>query len=62
MTPLKNSDFSGSIVFLNIKNRKSTKGLSNDFPKHSFDYIIKFEGWSDFLDEIRIFKLDFKIV
>ena len=44
LTPLENPDFSGSIVFLNIKNRKSTKGLSNDFPKHSFDYIIKFEG------------------
>ena len=44
LTPLENPDFSSSIVFLNIKNRKSTKGLSNDFPKHSFDYIIKFEG------------------
>ena len=44
LTPLENPDFSGSIVFLNIKNRKSTKGLSNDFPKHSFDYIIKFKG------------------
>ena len=41
---LENSDFSGSIVFLNTKNIKSTQGLSSDFSKHSFDYIVKFEG------------------
>ena len=41
---LENLDFSGSIVFLNTKNSKSTQGLSSDFSKHSFDYIIKFEG------------------
>ena len=41
---LENSDFRGSIVFLNTKNIKSTQGLSSDFSKHSFDYIVKFEG------------------
>ena len=41
---LENLDFIGSIVFLNTKNSKSTQGLSSDFSKHSFDYIIKFEG------------------
>ena len=44
LTPLENLEFSGSIVFLNTKNSKSTQGLSSDFSKHSFDYIVKFEG------------------
>ena len=44
LTPLENLEFSCSIVFLNTKNRKPIKGLSNDFSKHSFDYIIKYEG------------------
>ena len=44
LTRLENLDFSGSIVFLNTKNSKSKKGLSSDFSKHSFDYIVKFEG------------------
>jgi len=44
LTRLENLDFSGSIVFLNTKNRKPIQGLSNDFSKHSFDYIVKFEG------------------
>ena len=44
LTRLENLDFSGSIVFLNTKNSKSIQGLSNDFSKHSFDYIVKFEG------------------
>ena len=31
-------------LFLNTKNRKPIQGLSNDFSKHSFDYIVKYDG------------------
>ena len=44
LTPLENLEFSGSIVFLNTKNRTPIQGLSNDFSKHSFDYIVKYDG------------------
>ena len=44
LIPLENLEFNGSIVFLNTKNRKPIQGLSNDISKHSFDYIVKFEG------------------
>ena len=44
LTRLENLGFSGSIVFLNTKNSKSTQGLSSDFSKHSFDYIVKYDG------------------
>ena len=44
LTRFENLAFSGSIVFLNTKNSKSTQGLSGDISKHSFDYIVKYDG------------------